>query len=738
MEGSTLKAFIISALLALLILSSSAALTSLSKKTSAVSHERNRYKNLLLLDFALKDGQPSGQAEIPGLLRFLIKADTEKGSLLGQSTFQPTPATYTLSVKATLKNAPASGKKYVVWAAQPAGTGTYAIPVGEGTGTVITVDSFKATSDVTTYVIIVTQEDASEQASLPSATHEVEASQQRNTGRTDSPTSAPNPTSAPTGPTAVPGVPTAVPGAPTAPAAPTTPPPGSPTQGPISGEELNAQIQKAIQAVKQSNIETYLGNLVDNDATQEKDENQNRVTRSSGNIKEAEYIKSIFDAYGIESHYQDFTQDGTTSRNILGRIHGTDRNTWYIVMAHMDSIVHNTPGWKSTDPAPGADDNGSGTAAVLEIARALKESGAKLDSSILFILFSAEEQGRYGSKYYAANVPLTGVNGIINLDMIGNRGSTDNCVNAQYKPRTGGNLIADEFVAINNQFNIGLTTRSSDEYIEWSDHHWFIERGIMGSFVHECTMSPNWHKLTDTTDALSYSQITKVAQGVAGALVKVSHTKLGKGFSGLDDEENSVLGSSVPSAQASILVRAYYTEEQGPKELYSLADIPINYYEGGDITKPFFLGLFNDASLAKTHMLGYTTETLDEQADMSLYTLLWYPTDGGAELIAQAQNEGLFERSIELTSHLFLIKYDKPHEFEHEGSLAGFFDVHLPTNSKAPKFDTPRITPAPVVLPDALQQKPARNWNTLIFILFGLGAVVLAGIAAYLHKASRT
>lgn len=732
MEGNGRKAFIISAFLALAILTSQSAITTLKRATSASTNMRNHYKNLLLFDLALKDGQLSGQTPGSNTRTYLIQGTSQKGDLAGQSILQTvgTGKDYTLSVRATLKAPPAAGKKYVIWLKDPAGT--EAIAVGNGAGATVTVDSFKANRDLTPYSVILTQEDANVQATAPSTTREVEATQQTGNRPTVAPTAGPTtapgqPTVAPTTAPGQPGQPTSAPTQPTQPtAAPTTPP----SQAPLSGEALNTEIKKAIDAVDESNIRSNLENLVDDDSSPQKDEKQNRVTQKPGNAKEAEFIKGYFEAHGIDAAYQDFTQGGYTSRNIIGSIYGTDRNSWYIVMAHMDSIVLNTPGWKETDPAPGADDNGSGTSAVMEIARAIKESGAKLDSSLLFILFSGEEEGRLGSQYYASNSSLQGVNGILNLDMIGNRGPVDNCVNAQYKPRTGGNLIADEFVAINNQFNLGLTTTSSDDYIEWSDHHWFIQKGIMGSFLHECTMSPNWHKLTDTTDALSYPQITKTAKAVAGTLVKVSHTKLGKGFA----DGSGVLGTTeATQEEAPLLIKAYYSVDKGPNELFELSEIPINYYEGGHIPQPFFLGLFSEKSYTKVQNLGYSTQVIDDNTNLDLYELLWYPVEGGRILIDQATAEGA-GTFTELSPQLFLLKYTTPHEFKHEGSLAGFFDIELPTHSAPPTFDTPRITPVPVS--STPTQTP--RWPAIIAVIFGFAAICMVGVAIYLHRASRT
>jgi len=101
-------------------------------------------------------------------------------------------------------------------------------------------------------------------------------------------------------------------------------------------------------------------------------------------------------------------------KNVVGIKQGTRSDTQVIICGHFDSI--------SEDPfnlAPGADDNGTGTAAVLEAARVLRDF--EFERTIKFILFSGEEQGLFGSGEYAADAEMAGdlITGVLNFDMIG-------------------------------------------------------------------------------------------------------------------------------------------------------------------------------------------------------------------------------------------------------------------------------------------------------------------------------
>jgi hypothetical protein len=113
------------------------------------------------------------------------------------------------------------------------------------------------------------------------------------------------------------------------------------------------------------------------------------------------------------------------TRNVLGRLEAPGGSGWIVVGAHHDHL--GTSGAGSLDPAPdgkvhhGADDNASGTAALLELARRLAPRAAALRRSLLFASFGAEEVGLFGSRHFVGSppVPLARVAAMVNLDMIG-------------------------------------------------------------------------------------------------------------------------------------------------------------------------------------------------------------------------------------------------------------------------------------------------------------------------------
>lgn len=165
-----------------------------------------------------------------------------------------------------------------------------------------------------------------------------------------------------------------------------------------------------------------------------------RLAGTNDELRAAEYVLGRFEAYGLEAgvagYLQSFVippdafmQGGQTSRNVIAVLPGEGdiARQWVIVGAHYDhvGIREVTPG--QFEVHNGADDNASGTALVLELARALSEyveSGGMAGEarrSFLFMAFGAEELGLIGSRYYCDNpsVSLGNVAAMLNFDMIG-------------------------------------------------------------------------------------------------------------------------------------------------------------------------------------------------------------------------------------------------------------------------------------------------------------------------------
>jgi hypothetical protein len=128
----------------------------------------------------------------------------------------------------------------------------------------------------------------------------------------------------------------------------------------------------------------------------------------------ADWVDTWFGLHWIPSYQQHFTFYGDDMANVIAEIEGqTAPDSIYIICGHLDSIT-----WPIEETAPGADDNASGSAAVIEAARVMAPYSFKY--TVRFICFGAEEVGLVGSQIYADSVAAAGdvILGVINIDMM--------------------------------------------------------------------------------------------------------------------------------------------------------------------------------------------------------------------------------------------------------------------------------------------------------------------------------
>lgn len=144
-----------------------------------------------------------------------------------------------------------------------------------------------------------------------------------------------------------------------------------------------------------------------------------RYPNTKGHEKAAQFIMDELKKAGLSVKTQEFRSYGSSFRNIISTVKGTGNSRGKIVIcAHYDSIALDLIGKRA--PAPGANDNASGVATLLEIARVLKSSEIRFNSTIEFVFFDAEEVGKEGSDYYVKKALLNGedIKEVFNLDSI--------------------------------------------------------------------------------------------------------------------------------------------------------------------------------------------------------------------------------------------------------------------------------------------------------------------------------
>jgi hypothetical protein len=229
------------------------------------------------------------------------------------------------------------------------------------------------------------------------------------------------------------------------------------------------------------------------------------------------WIMNKFRSFGYtEVDSQPFFYNGQMCYNVICTKQGlTESDKIIVVGGHYDSWNQDT---NPMDYAPGADDNGSGTAAVLELARILKN--VDLDKTIKFVAFSAEEVGLIGSAYCAADLynQAADVEFMMNFDMIGYR------VNSNYIYLYSGSFraYADVMAAA-----IPRVTDLSSSYrgaASNSDHASFVSHGYYAVFAEEGDFNTaGWHTNADIVSRMDFVYMTKVVKAGAAALGQVDN-----------------------------------------------------------------------------------------------------------------------------------------------------------------------------------------------------------------------
>lgn len=201
----------------------------------------------------------------------------------------------------------------------------------------------------------------------------------------------------------------------------------------------------------------------------------NRAAGTPGYQASLEYIKGKLDAAGFETSIQEFdTWDGTTS-NLIAETPGGDAGNVVMAGAHLDSV----------SVGPGINDNGTGTAAIMQAALDYAESGGEPANKLRFAFWGAEEAGLVGSSHYVDSLSETERQSIalyLNFDMVGSPNAGyftydgDDSDGEGAGPGPDGSAEIEQL--LNDTFSAeGVETEGTD-FDGRSDYGPFIEAGI--------------------------------------------------------------------------------------------------------------------------------------------------------------------------------------------------------------------------------------------------------------------
>jgi len=294
--------------------------------------------------------------------------------------------------------------------------------------------------------------------------------------------------------------------------------------GPQEAGPEEAVLEEAARTITEADFARRVGVIAH-------DSMQGRDTPSEGLDKTAAWIASEFRRMGLRGGAEDggFLQvyplrrgsldreaSSLTAPNVVGILDGSDpvlKDEYVVFSGHMDHMGMGTPDQNGDSIFNGADDDASGTIAVVEIAEAMTALPTPPKRSMIFLLVSGEEKGLWGSEYYAENpsVPLDRLVADLNIDMV-SRNSPDTIV-AIGKEHSDLGETLDRVNRLHPE--LGMTAIDDpwpeENLYTRSDHYMFARRGVPVLFffngIHE-----DYHGRDDEVDRIDAEKAARVAR----------------------------------------------------------------------------------------------------------------------------------------------------------------------------------------------------------------------------------
>jgi len=340
----------------------------------------------------------------------------------------------------------------------------------------------------------------------------------------------------------------------------------------------NEAIVEIIQKIDDELILGYLENITDFGP---------RLTGSPACEQAGEYIYNEFVSYGLEARYDDWEYYGYSGNNIEGTLYGINESSdeIYIICAHYDSVSSN----------PGADDDGSGTAAVLAAANIMSQY--QFEHTIRFVAFDGEEQGLLGSYRYAEEAFNNRDNIIaaLNGDMIG---YAENPTQASYIKIYENSIsewitdYTEDIIQIYNDF-IKLTIVPSGTAYN-SDHASFWNFDYSVIMYHEYEFNPYYHSSQNIIENMDVNYSTRVLKLIIATLGELAEFNT-------PPNKPTITGPSTASEGEKITFYLNTTDPEGHDLYY--------YVDWGDGNNSGWFGPFLSGEIVE---VSYIFETISE------------------------------------------------------------------------------------------------------------------------------
>jgi hypothetical protein len=287
-----------------------------------------------------------------------------------------------------------------------------------------------------------------------------------------------------------------------------------------------------------------------------------RHNASVHNPKAAQFILERFQDFGLQARYMNYRTNGT---NVLATKTGLRYpNRQYIICSHYDDMP-------SGPLAPGADDNASGTCAVLEAARLI--APFNFDYTIIFVAFDEEELGLIGSHAYADSAynRHDSIYGVINLDMIAWDGNNDFA--ASIYSNSNSITFSNNTKSVINMYTPTLVPTVIVQNMTGSDHYYFWQRGYKALCGIENTsdFNPYYHTVNDNFSHVVMPFFLNFTRGAIAALMTfgwdyfmtITHIPVTTALHQVPVTATAVITSPHPVARSTNGPRLYYKVNGG-------------------------------------------------------------------------------------------------------------------------------------------------------------------------------
>tara|TARA_R110002050_G_C8922985_1_gene511520 strand:+ start:995 stop:2314 length:1320 start_codon:yes stop_codon:yes gene_type:complete len=353
------------------------------------------------------------------------------------------------------------------------------------------------------------------------------------------------------------------------------------------------RIYNMLDEVSTEKLSEHIKKLADAGGT------RSRITFTRGVDSAAVYIKKVFDSFsGLTSVELDTFYIATATSpynnqpqvNVVATIEGsTNPEKIFVIGAHLDATANNDSNWgknganwKSIE-APGADDNATGIASILELARLMSDEQFNFanDFTIKLVAFGAEEYGanykynHHGSTHFANQIKTAEneIIGMVSMDMIGFNDFNDYASIVKDEKYVGNESVTlgEKFVKANKDFSIGLITNKAPfETGTYSDHQSFSDVGIPAILLIEnapwksndyYNKNPYYHTTEDVFETINIELVKRITQLNLATLASYNGTATGVESEDVSTPDQLSLSQNYPNPFNPSTVIKYHLQE---------------------------------------------------------------------------------------------------------------------------------------------------------------------------------